>query len=39
MNEKPILFNGEMVRSILDGKKTQTRRLSGLKHQDNHWVF
>lgn len=42
MKERPILFNGQMVKAILEGRKTQTRRIvkakKGADCPDYMWV-
>ncbi|HGF0160801.1 TPA: hypothetical protein ACGBXG_003774 [Klebsiella variicola] len=37
MTERGMIFNGEMVRAILDGRKTQTRRVMNVQPESNQF--
>lgn len=37
MQKKPIIFSGDMVKAILEGRKTQTRRV--IVPQPPHWTW
>ena len=37
MRERPIIFNADMVRAVLDGRKTQTRRIMRVQPESNQY--